>query len=128
MWRKLWLVVEVLVLCLPALAWLTLGLLGSPLIAMRAIVGPDRSNFALATLSIGLGLWGTVALVRLSICVLSSRPRHVPWNGLWAGVIACVLAAWSVDFASALALPLCGPLLACAHLLYLARRKARSGG
>lgn len=96
------LLATVAVLYLPAGWMLLVAAVFSPLLVLAVLVG--RWDSAQGLLMLVAGIWGSWALLRLTLQVAWPQPaRPLPWWGLGAGVLANVplLGHWPGDLAQA---------------------------
>ena len=116
------LVIELVILCGPALAILSFGLLYSPIFVLGSLAG--KAPWQVGAILIICGTWGFISLANLALHVLRRRNwpgRLVQWFGLICGIAAAVIAISLMEKANIEILIFLGPIIALAHLLYLTK-------
>ena len=116
------LAIELLLLCGPVFAILSLGLLFSPVFIFGPLTG--RGDWGIGALMIFCGTWGSISLLNLALHVLREKywPGHrIQWLGLVMGITACGIAVFLTKDKTMM-LVYSGPIIAVVHLLYLSKK------
>lgn len=120
--KRTLLAIELLLLCGPVFAILSLGLLYSPVFIFGPITG--RGDWSIGALMIFCGTWGSLSLVNLALHVLRENNwpgQRIQWFGLILGIIACGIALL-ITKDKFMMLVYSGPIIAVVHLLYLSKK------
>ena len=117
------LAIELLILCGPAVAILSLGLLYSPVFIFGFVSG--KGDFSINALMIFCGTWGFISLANLALHILRKRNwlgHPAQWFGMLLGITACGIGLSNMEKINIMLLVFVGPIIAVIHLLYLSKK------
>lgn len=123
--NRIMLAIELIVLCGPAVALLSLGFIYLPVFLLGATSG--GGDWCLGSLMILCGAWGSISLANLAWHTLSKNSnwpgRPIQWFGIATGVAACILGLANLADSKIMLFVFSGPIIATVHLLYLSKRR-----
>lgn len=123
--NRIMLAIELIVLCGPAVALLSLGFLYLPVFLLGSTSG--SGDWRLGSLMILCGAWGALSLTNLAWQTLSKKSnwpgRPIQWFGIATGVAACILGLANLADSKIMLSIFSGPIIATVHLLYLSKRR-----
>lgn len=127
--NRIILAIELIVLCGPAAALLSLGALYLPAFLIGSVSG--GGDWRLGSLMILCGTWGAISLVNLAWHTFSKKRnwpgRPIQWLGIATGVAACIFGLANLADSRIMLFIFSGPIIATVHLLYLSKiRNLRS--
>lgn len=130
MLKRMLLIMEILILCGPALYLLCIGVVAFPSFVFMTIAG-DQKGY-LWSLMIFSGVWGLISLTSVASHVISGGRRWpgrpIQWFGVGMGFTACTIGLFiSFHYAAPVMLVIFpGPIVVAVHLLYLSKNGAQA--
>ena len=119
------LLVELIILCGPAIFLLGFGLIYLPTALTAAFFSSKSDPWVVAFIMIVSGLWGTISLANLARHVYFRREwwpgRKTQWLGILLGLGGCAFGAFSSANNPVILLIFIGPVIATLHLLYVSK-------
>ncbi|WP_455232288.1 hypothetical protein [Geopseudomonas aromaticivorans] len=121
--NRIILAIELIVLCGPAAAILSLGVLYLPVFLLGSVSG--GGDWRLGSFIILCGTWGAISLANLAWHTLSKKSnwpgRPIQWFGIATGLAACILCLANLADSKIMLFIFSGPIIATTHLLYLSK-------
>jgi hypothetical protein len=118
--------IELIILCGPAIALLTLGIIFLPASLTALLFSPFNSgDLPIASLITIFGTWGIISLASLARYAYSKERswpgRPIQWFGILLGLIACSAGLLTSTENYLIFTIIAGPIIATIHLLYLSK-------
>ncbi|WP_198263187.1 hypothetical protein [sulfur-oxidizing endosymbiont of Gigantopelta aegis] len=121
--KRVMLVIELLMLCGPAVVMLSVGLLYSPVFLFGSV--SIEGDWYIGALIIFCGTWGFISLGNLALHILSKRNwlgHPVQWFGILLGIAASGIGLSTMTNTNFMLWVFVAPIIAALHLLYLSKK------